>query len=70
MFFSTPRRMPLNLTRFWLSLKFFMYYVNICKLKISDKRKTEYSIAGTFPPYIDLEELFVNQGRVITVELQ
>ena len=39
----------------------FTYCVNIrCKLKTSEKRRTEYSI----------EELFVNQGKVITVELQ
>ena len=33
--------------------------------KTSEKR-TEYGIAGTFPPSIDLEELSVNQGKVIT----
>ena len=65
-FFSTPRRVPLSLTRFQLPL----HYVNICKLKTSEKRRTEYSIAGTFPHCIDLEELFVNQGQVITEELQ
>ena len=47
-----------------------MYYVNICKLKTSEKRKTEYTTAGTVPPCIDLEERFDNQGNVITVDLQ
>ena len=55
---------------FSIIFEIFMYYVNICKRKTSEKRRTEYSIAGTFPHCIDLDELFVNQGKVITVEIQ
>ena len=55
---------------FSIVFEIFMYCVNICKLKTSENRKTKYSIAGTFPPCIDLEELFVNEGKVIIVELQ
>ena len=64
-FFSTPRS-----DSFSVVIEIFMYVVNICKLKLSEKRRTEYSIAGTFPRCIDLEERFVNQGKVITVKRQ